>query len=232
MKSILFNFKESYAVLSTILILMFSSLYIDNPVFSLSMGSEFYFIYKSYSYFLLFISLALFFMFLNNQSKKYYEIRKFSILKKFKFLILGAILLVLSFMTYMFPLLIGLVFLFLHCIFSERSRKLVNFNLFISFLLFVIITYVIFDTLLQYYLSYIIIKNFFHFFKYELLITIYEIVPHQIIIYTILLILFLILFFLKFLLFKILKNKENQIIKRRKRLKIVGKLIIIIFILF
>lgn len=91
MKAILYNFKAKYVVLSTLLGIIFSSLFytsrlgVENTS-PLIQDFVFLFRYKSYAYFLLFSSLALFFII----SKKNRIIKTKHILKteEFKILIL------------------------------------------------------------------------------------------------------------------------------------------------
>ena len=80
-----------------------------------------YNIFKNYSHSLLFLSIALFFIISKNYNNKQNSELKVKPTFKtidFKLLILGALFLVLSFITYMFPLLIGLIFIFLFCFYK------------------------------------------------------------------------------------------------------------------
>jgi hypothetical protein len=136
MKAILFNYKEKYITFSTILISITSNLfyfkydYGHGGLPAITFVCEFYFIYKSYAYILFIVAIA-FFIFLsktsNNEDADDNELKE---IKDSKFLILIAFFLTISFMLYMLPLLMGIVFIFLYCIFSDKKKT--KFSFFIT----------------------------------------------------------------------------------------------------
>ncbi len=166
MKSVFSNNDSKYAVLSTILLSLFSGFLIFPLISSLIFVNEFYFIYKSFSYFLFFCSLGLFFILITNKTKTRDTTKSLWKRAEIKILILGASFLVISFMNYMFPLIAGIILLFLFCLFSERVNKSANFTYFILYTLIAVILLLIFDIILNFYLSYIIIEWILAFFPY------------------------------------------------------------------
>ncbi|MFX1363460.1 MAG: hypothetical protein ACFFCE_10600 [Promethearchaeota archaeon] len=232
MKSLLFNFKKQYAVFSTIVIALFSGLFSYPLISRLIFVSEFHFIFKSYSYFLFFISIALFFIVTNNKSIDNFEIRRFWKSSDFKVIILGSFFLILSFLTYAFPLLIGLVFLFLYSLFSEKRKKVYVFRFFLFFVLSLIIFFLFFDILLNFYLSYMVLRLFPYFFNPEFLSILDKIKSPYIITYPIFIVLFLILYCLYLVLFKNSKKREKNEQKNNILFKFLFKLILLLFSIF
>ncbi len=209
MKSILFNYKTKYATLSTILVSIFSGILINPLVSQLIFSNEYNFIYKSYSYNLLFISLAFFFiLFRNNSSKSSYTVISWKKIE-IRIMILVAILLVISFMTYMIPLLVGITFTLIICIFSGKCREFQNFNRYILFTFFIFIFFVFFDLIQNFYLSSIIINWFSRFFKYELFLNIFEIIPAPMVIYSIFALFITIIYIIKIVFFRNIHDKNT-----------------------
>ena len=232
MRSLLFKFKKQYAVFSTILILLFSGLF-SNPLISrLLFVSEFHFIYKSYSYFLFFISTALFFIVINNKDTKRFEIRRFWETKDFKFLILGSFFLVLSFITYAFPLLLGLVFLFFYTLLSKKAKIIQKFRFFLFLFFSVILFFLFFDILLNFYLSYIVIRIIPYFFNFEVFSILNKINTPYIITYPIFLLLFLLLYLLYFIISKSSKKRERNERRYNVQVRLIAKIIFISFMIF
>ena len=213
MKVILSNFKEKQVVLATILMIILNHFYY-----------VYYDIYKNYSHSLLFICVALFFIITRNyeiEVNPKLGVKKTIKIGDLKLLILGALLITLSYMTYMFPLLIGFIFIFLYCLFSEKSKKLQNFKVLTKFTFLVIIFFIIFDISMNYYLSYIAMERFLIFFQFELMTRIFEAIPIQYIVYSILIGFFISCVFIQYLLLKFFKKND----KRKYRFKINSKIV-------
>lgn len=220
-KSILVNFKSKYSVLSTLLISIFSGFLINPLVSSLIFAGEYYFIYKSYSFILFFTGLALFFILSNNQLKN--NSKKILLVKSpdFKFITLGAIFLALSFMTYMFPLFTGIIFLLLFCLIS---RKIKNLDYLITYVLILTFFMFIFDIILSFYLSNNIRYFFLVFFNFNIIAPIIKAIPVQI--FTILLFsgILLFLFLLRSLINNISKKDRPYSFKFRLNTNLIFKI--------
>ena len=171
MKAILFEIKEKYAVLSTILMSIFSGisyLYYDyrGEVGRLGIMSlcQFYFIYKTFGYLLLFLSMAIFIILTKPNNPLMIKYRQLIASDEHKYLILTALLLIIGFITYMLPLLIGFFLIFIYCIFSENKHRSNNFKLFTMLIFHLSLFFVIFDGIMFYYLSWISYAQFLIFF--------------------------------------------------------------------
>ena len=188
-KAVLNHSKEKYIVLSTILASIFSGLfYIPSDLGSISnmtFSTQFYFIFKSFSFCLLFFAIAIFIIITTNyegaQKKKIYKT------EIFKFLNLTSLFLIISFMLYMFPLIIGISFIFLYCLFSDKKKKF--FRYLSIFSLLNLVYFFIFDIVSEFFLSYLFAFKVFD--TFGILISLNEI---EFVIFTYL-ILFLIFFF-------------------------------------
>ena len=228
MRALLFNFKAKYAILSTIFISIFSGVLLYPPVSSLVFVSEFYFIYKSFSYFLLFAGVAIFIVLLNNKTSiKKVNIRNLVKSKDFRLLIISAFFIVISFMTYMFPLLFGIIFLFFYCLFSQKKSRFLNFQYFQYFVGLIFTFFLIFDILMNFYLSNIIIFRFLGFFNYNFIQNIITVIPAQLITYSLFIVLLIIIFIFNF---KISKNITRD--SRRKKIKFNFRFLLILFSTF
>ncbi len=210
MKSILFNFKIKYAVFSTVLMSIFSGIFIYPLVSSLIFVSEYYFIYKSYSYFLFFNSLALFIAATNNKSYKSLKIGKFFKTTEFKMIFFASFFLILSLMTYMFPLLISIIFLLIYCLFSDSNRKFLNFNYLILLTLMIAGFLLVFDVFLNFYLSYNIIEWLNLFFTRSNEFTKISIFIRPLLIYPVFLLFIFIIYILNKVFFKEIAEKNEK----------------------
>ena len=193
MRTILHDFKEKFVVLSTILVSLFSGFFFntivsENQILSIFIFvSEFYFIYKSYS-FLLMIMFIAFFIILTKGNKKInkLELEKKKMTNNFVILFLCAFFSIISFLVYLFPLFFGFLIILLYCVISGRKTLLSNLNLFSKLFLGFIFLYFILDVLISYYLSFITIRQFLKFFQINIIKQIFTIIPSNILIYSIL----------------------------------------------
>ena len=190
-KAILFDSKEKYIVLSTILIFIFCGpiSFAFNPfekfvISELIYRLEFEFIFKSYSYVLLFNFLSLFIILTKHHKKRNSEIavQKKFIIQYAKYLALGSFFLILSFMLYMLPLFIGICFILIYSIFS--TNKKLNMKLFSISIIFFYTFFIMFDSIMNFKLSHMIIRNFFYFFRSNSFFNILEMIPSPILIWT------------------------------------------------
>ncbi len=166
-KAILYNFKEKYIILSTILGVTFSSLFYTSGLglentSPLIQDFVFFFRYKSYSYFLLFSSLALFFIIFN--TNKIIKTKQMLKTEDFKILILGALFLIHSYMIYLLPFMAGLYLILLYCLFSEKIKKKIQIFFLFIFLIFLFL--ILFDLLTYFYLSNIFLIELNKFFRF------------------------------------------------------------------
>ncbi len=177
MKSILNKYEEMYAVLSTILVSIFAGIFYHLPenvgsivisnwgnIPDYILRSQFLFDYKTFAYILLYLSLGLFFSSIetydNSKKSKLYRT------EEFKFILLTSLFLIISFLTYMIPIIIGIYLIFLYCFFSDnKKKKQKNFQFFILFLFLILILFTIFDILLNFFLSYLIHAKYLRVFS-------------------------------------------------------------------
>ncbi len=154
-KSILYNLKSRYAVLSTLIISMFSDLFLffpsfnNNSIIESTVGSisvlifsgQFFFYYKSFALYLVFTSIALFIFVFTKKRRK--DTKNFN--KKFdlKLLILAALLLTGSYMSYMIPLIPAMAFITIFFVFSKKRKKQNHYLLF--FLSFLLLFFFLYD---------------------------------------------------------------------------------------
>jgi len=227
-KALLFQHKTKYAILSILLISIFSGILLNPLVSPLIFVSIYYYIYKSFSYFLLFVSMAIFIILLKNSTKEdYWPNRK----KVELFMYLGLIgfFLVVSFMTYIYPLFFGVLFLFIYCLFSSKHRKLINMKYYCYLLIFIFVFLLIFDVIMDFYLSNTLISLFLGFFNYDFIIKVLTYIPAPILIYSLysifLSIILMITFSKKFSEKKIKKRTKNLTIKK------IFKFFLIVFII-
>lgn len=242
MKAILCDFKEKYIILSTLLTSIFSGylLYIESfndvvqSVPNLILVCEYYFIYKTFAYFLYFTALALFINIINKGIKNRTElqVKEFSKMKLFKYFILVAFFLVISYITYTYTLLMGLSFIFLYCLFSGKGKKPQYFK-FYAYLIFLIISLlIIFDLIMNFYPSFVIIEQISKFFKFGFLNNTIEIVPFILLFYAILIGFFFFCIIIQRILNKMNKVKFKIKFKIKKDSKKVFKFFLLIFNIF
>jgi hypothetical protein len=167
MKAILFEIKEKYIVLSTMLMSIFSGISFffygyHGEVGRLGIMSlcQFYFIYKTFGYLLLFLSMAIFIILTKPNKTLLIKYRQILVSEEHKYLILTAFFLIIGFMTYMLPLLMGVCLIFFYCIFSENKNKSYNFQFFTILIFYLSFFFLIFDAIMLNYLSWISIAQF------------------------------------------------------------------------
>ena len=233
MKSILLDFEEKYAVLSTILVSISSGLFYfisGSPTMNLpaiTFSCEFYFIYKSFSYLVFILGLSIFIII--SKTVSVYEnkpnISKFGI-REYKLQLLAAFFLILSFMLYAIPFLIGLVFIYLYCLFTENKKK--NFQILSQFIIIIALIFMTIDLLMEFYLSSSVFNLFQFFFQLPFLIQIFGIVPIFVFIYLIFLSLlcfnFLMLIFTKYI-----NDKNTYFSKFKPNYKDIFKYFLVFF---
>ena len=187
MKSILFELKERYVILSTILILIFSGLFysiIDLRNVSaepLIIVCETSFSYKTFAYYLFFISLAIFIKTTNGNGD--YN-KKLVTLNDIRSLSFVAFFLIVSFMIYMLTLLMGIIFIIIYSILSYNKNR--NLKLLSLFVIILTIFFVLFDIITIFFLSsstFILVTRYINLkFLYQL----FETIPPSLVIYVIL----------------------------------------------
>ncbi len=232
-KSILYQLKEKYAVLSTALITISSGLFIftSNTAVgnlpALTFTVEFYFIYKSYSYLLLIFALSLFIIILKTNEEKNAFNEKIIKINNFKLLFLVALFLVISFMLYLLPLLMGLFFIFLYCLFSENKRK--NFQLLKYLTALIGVIFISLDILMNFYLSSSMFNMVQWFFPIQSLQQILSLIPIYILIYFLFGCLYALMTIIQFLSSKDYNKERNFISKYKLNSKNIFKFSLIIF---
>jgi len=167
-KAILYDYKEKYSVLASILIITFSSLIyttgleVDNTS-PLIQDFVFFFRFKSYALFLLFSSLALFFIISKTNKTSSFKTKHILKTEDFKIIILGALFLIYSYIIYFLPLLAGFFLIFLYCLFSDKKKH--NFRIFFHFIFFLFLFFIFFDVLTNFFLSDLLLIEINQFFK-------------------------------------------------------------------
>ena len=157
MKAILYNLNEIYAIISTIFAVTFSGLFYifnsdlgENNISWIIFDGIFFFRYKSFAFFLLLISMALFII-TAKTSKGF--VKKFNFLnEELIIIILGAWFLLQSTIHYFIPIIPGISLITIYCIFSKKKNQDIKF--FLNFFLFFNIGFILFDILSSYFFSY------------------------------------------------------------------------------
>ncbi|MFX1323275.1 MAG: hypothetical protein ACFFAQ_16700, partial [Promethearchaeota archaeon] len=228
-KALLHKFKEIYAVLSTILIVIFSDLFYIINISISSIESSFigagifYFNFRSYSYFTLFLSMALFIIIAKNsnvlENKSNFKTER-NIITFF-----AALFLLQSYMTYFLPAIAGISLPFIFCTFSNKKSQ--DFKLFMNFLLIFILLFISIDVLSGFFFSWIPSVYLSRFFGVTLFTQYKFLFLNAIFIY----ILFFGFFILSFLIYRIYIKSFSKSRKRVLKFKINSKFIFK-FILF
>ncbi|MFX0135448.1 MAG: hypothetical protein ACFFDN_17525, partial [Candidatus Hodarchaeota archaeon] len=237
MKAILHNFKEKYSVCSTLLMSIFSALFYITK--SSIMGSHpaivsvgvFYFIYKSFSLVSLIVSLALFIIIINTQLE-HSEVSKLSLLKikECKLLFLSSFFLIVSFMLYGIPFLIGLIIIFCYCLVAEYKQQ--NLRFFSHFILFIILLFIPLDLLMQFYLSSAAYSLFIFFFQSPGILYLLIGLPKYVISYLFFFGLFTIVVLIQIIYIRFLKERKKLFIIKNTNPKKYFKICFIIFTIF
>ncbi len=155
MKSILYKFKPKYIVFSTILVSIFSGFFFFSPykgdqaivssmflnIGALNYIGQLSFIYKSFSLYLVYFALAIFVIACESNRKNHEKSK--SSLETYLLIIISALFLLISYMVYMLPLMIGLIFIFIYTLIS--NKKLQNLRFFYIFLIFLVFFFYLFD---------------------------------------------------------------------------------------
>ena len=237
MKAILLNMKEKYAVLSTLLISIFSALFyitassIRGSLPAILFACTFYFIYKSYALILFIISLALFIIISKTKNEKD-ENNSLSLFKfrDVKLIFLISFFLIISFMVYGLPFLMGLIFIFLYCLSAEKFLR--NIQLFSHVILFNAIIFIIFDLVMEFYLSSAAFNIFYWFFQFLAFIYIAALFPTFIIVYTFLAGLFIVIILIEIIYFKHFKERKRSFLNITINPKKIFKVSLVIFTIF
>ncbi len=218
MKSLLLNYHIKYSVLSTILISLFSGFFIEPLISSIVFVGDFYFIYKSFAYILFFISLGLFFITSTNN---------FNYAKEIRLLILSAFFFIISFMTYIFPLIFGILILFIYCLLTKKIEKSTYLKFFLYLLILILILYILFDLILNNYLSQVVIYRFLLFFDLNIIEIENILISPPILIY-----LFFIFFILIVIIIRKYLKRTGEITLKKKWNPFLNKIFIIFLTLF
>ena len=211
-KTILFSFKEKYIVLSTILISISSSLFYIRSDYghgslpAITFVCEFYFIYKSYAYLLFIVALAFFLIISKTSINEDDNDNQLYKNGDFKLLILAAFFLIISCMLYIIPLLMGIIFIFLYCIFS--IKKVQNFRYLTHFLFYITLIFLLFDILMEFYLSESLFYAINVFFKINLSSILFGFISSSLFVYSIFFGLFITSILVKLIYRKYLEEKS------------------------
>lgn len=234
MKSVLKEYKNIYSIIAMVITVSFVGLLdiwnisnrndkgnISNLIFDGIISLR----YKSFSYFYFFASLSLFFILFSE--KLIFEEEKKINYEKLKIYIIAAFFLVISYTIYMFPLLFGLVIIFLFCILISKNDKKESFTSFIFFISLLLLIFLILDISMCGYLSEIANARFFHFFRFLPNDYVELFIPEKTLVY--LFILFLGILYSIYYGFYVLNDKKREKRRRGKLKKNLG-LIKVIFI--
>ena len=235
MKVILSNFKSKYVVFSTIIMITFSGLFYIISDLNLSTFTYMfilYFIYKSYSFILFFVSLIMFIyasksINIKNDFKNFFDFLKSS---ESKCVFLSAISLLLSYMSYAIPFIMGFLFIFFYCVISENKRK--NLFLLSYFMIILILMFIFIDIIMLFYLSYSIISMIDWFFQIQLFTIIKSIIPIYLVIYSIFIGVFLFILLIRYIYIKYFELKGKRILNLKINSNIAFKYTIYLFTSF
>lgn len=159
-KALLYKFKDKYAILSTIFVSIYSGFYFWlnlNPLSDLVLFGEFYFNYKGVALYFIFFALAIFIFTVRNND----DLSSNGIIKNgnFKLIIFSAFFIMISYMTYIIPLLTGLIFIIIYILFSNSKN---NKSLYMNTIILIII-------LITFFVIYDILTNFNQSFLFYIL---------------------------------------------------------------
>jgi len=235
-KSILYQLKEKYAVLSTALISISSGLFLftsntaigNLPIITFT--CEFFFIYKSYSYLLFIIAVAIFIAISKIDIEENAFNEKLIKINNYKLLILVALFLVLSFMLYVLPFLMGILYIILYCLFSEDKKQ--NLRLLSYLTLFIVLIFISIDLLLNFYLSNLLYFLVQWFFQIAILQQISGFIPIHILIYLLLCSLFVLTIIIQIFNSKYFKKERKTFSNYKINSKAFFKFSLIIFTIF
>ena len=209
-KVILKKQKEDVVILATILMIIFSGAFsikfniFVHSISELIIRNEFHFIYKSFSYITLFLSMALF---IHTSKRNHLRSNTFLGLtyQEWGGLILSTFFLIMSFISYMIPVLMGIVLIFLYCCFSKNKARMIIFKLFCIWISIFFVFFLVFDVLMNFYLTYTALYRFLTLFRFEFLYNIFNLIPFSVLGYTFIG-LFLTINFLLYFIFNKIKN--------------------------
>jgi hypothetical protein len=160
-KAILRNFRDLYSVLSTFFFVIFSGFLIgDIPPPKMIMECQYYFIYKSFSYYLFFTATAIFIVLINNY-------RSTKNRNKMRYLVLSSFLITLSGITYIIPIIIFFLFNLVYIIHSQYSSGYQRYKIFSNLIIYSIFFFIIFDILMDFLLVKIFFIRLFYFIPNE-----------------------------------------------------------------
>ena len=233
MKVILHEFKEWYACFSTILLAIFSTLFYisidyghgDAPGFIFD--CEFLFFYKSFSYILLFFSIALFKVKIISKVEEDLNNERIIKFKEANYLILIGVFLVICYALYVIPLIMGIIIMILY--FSSSKEKMKFIKILLQILFYFNLAFIIFDIIMSFYLSEssFWIINFF--FGIKAINQILEIIPYYVLLYGLLWGIFLIIYFVQLVHHVYFLEQEKEILHLNLNIKKIFKLFLIIF---
>ncbi|MFX1383368.1 MAG: hypothetical protein ACFFBP_13075, partial [Promethearchaeota archaeon] len=237
MKAILYNYKEKYAVFSTFLMSIFSALfYITTSSIRGSLPATiyigtFYFLYKSFGIILFMLSLATFIIFTKiSEERGKSNNSLISKLKNNKLSILTSFLLIISYMVYAIPFLMSILFILIYCLLADKKER--NLLKFSQTFYFIIIFFIVFDLIMEFYLSYATFLLFYYFFQIGFLWIIVALLPIFILIYLILFSILIILKLIRIMYIKYFKESKRKSLIHVYNHKKFFKICLIIFTIF
>ncbi|MFX1396089.1 MAG: hypothetical protein ACFFAS_03490 [Promethearchaeota archaeon] len=175
-KTLLKNYKERTIFFAVIFTIMLQSYQFF-----------FFYLYKLFSASLLNVCMFLFINLLNN--KIHYNnpekgIKKNQYSDEIKVLLLISFLLMISFMTYIYPLIIAFIFLFLYVIINRTKKKDYYLKSFTQLWAVISIIYIGIDFFINFQLSRMMYYQFQRFFQIGLISSILEVIPVQYLFYS------------------------------------------------
>lgn len=235
-KAVLIDYKERYAALSTILITISSNLFYISIDYGhgglpdLTFACEFYFFYKSLAYLLFIVALAFFIILIKskiNELSNDHEEKNFI---ENNLIILTVIFLLISFMLYLLPLLMGMVFIFLYCLFAENKKK--SLKILTVFMIYLTILFVAFDLLMEFYLSSMLYFIIPWFFNIPILSLVFTLIPSYVLIYSLFSFSILFCIFIRYIYLKFLFEKDPHFLSIKLNPRITFKYGLFTFLVF
>ena len=229
MKALLHEFKEIYAVLSTIFIIIFSNLFyiVNSSVGQVGvafiMQGIFLFNFRSYAFLSLFSSMALFIII--TKTSNVMETKSNFKTERFIITFFAALFLLQSYITYFLPAIAGFSLTFIYCLLSNNKKH--DFKLFLNFFFIFILLFISIDILSGFFFSRMTSIFLSGFFGVTLLTEYKFLFLNAILIYLCLLGFFI----LSFLIYRIYIKSFSKSRKRDFKFKISSKFIFK-FILF
>ncbi|MHA1284645.1 MAG: hypothetical protein ACTSQP_19260 [Promethearchaeota archaeon] len=222
-KTILDKFSEKYILLATLFVLILQLYFY---IFFLQ--------YKAYGWSFLYLALSFFLIILKRNSFKsgsYLEEKYLHKIQDLKLIIIIAFFLIVGYMTYIYPLIIGLILLLVYCIFQKKEKRYISFKILIYLNILIIIFIIPLDLLFSLHLNAMLFNAFLLYFQTNPIFSNLYALFSNFILYLILILFLFLNLFCEYLFLKTYKIRFRFKIKYSKRVWFFFSYIILTFYL-